>query len=288
MTGWFASEWWIYNRYEGYMWLADYLPQIQRELNRTLGVKFNIKFSNRLSWSRLGRSLRRPPCKQPTQPGIVLPANAYLVIRDPESELSPMPPTSIGLRQQEDRSVPAEAENSDFWHGIKKEELTVKEVVRYRWQQAIQRTIDRTMQKPRRAMQQSMGNIVDDFQTFNNSQQLKRMVITEELPVKEAHGALVRFLQFSPDGHHLVTSRYTSELLRNGSGLTTPPSVGTEPLSCWMFPCVRLFPTGTIGFLTLICRTGSSQTKRSSDIPSHLVLSISWNGICLSCVTPRS
>jgi hypothetical protein len=101
-----------------------------------------------------------------------------------------------------------------FWLSQNREAMAESEKIRHRWHEAVRRVIEKQRQlhgrpppcpSPRFAHLTSMavGALL-----YRSISKLKQMTISSSHQPNEKHGALVRSLQFSPDGRYLVTSRY--------------------------------------------------------------------------------
>ena len=78
--------------------------------------------------------------------------------------------------------------------------MSKREIARHRWHEA-----QRRINEMHRAAK--LTDLVQNLQAPDLQARLQRMDITKELKGTDAHQALVRFLDFSPDGMFLVTAR---------------------------------------------------------------------------------
>ncbi len=128
----------------------------------------------------------------------------------------------IGFRHRQRTSIrsPTERPTVSFWLSYDKELMTTKEIVRHRWHEATKRTIEDLREAARynygkvatRKQSQSsrfahLSSVVPTLRATDVIPKLEKMAITQQLHIDDTHDALVRFLQFSPDGKSLVTSR---------------------------------------------------------------------------------
>ena len=118
----------------------------------------------------------------------------------------------IGFRHREPSNAASASEkvelSPDFWATVNKASLSEREIAIHRWHEAFRRVLDHRLKK-----NSSEDPLIDHERHIRrlvpglHASKLLRMAITEELGVELAHKALVRFMQFSPDGRFLVTSR---------------------------------------------------------------------------------
>lgn len=110
-----------------------------------------------------------------------------------------------------------------FWALEDKKSMTPAEVAIYHWHEGMRRAVIKAKEGKKAGDGNDKGKLTVitnssivkawDVVTATNVPQLERMSIVQELQTQEAHGAVVNFLKFSPDGKHLVTSRYTNRTM---------------------------------------------------------------------------
>ncbi|EKM59697.1 uncharacterized protein PHACADRAFT_192071 [Phanerochaete carnosa HHB-10118-sp] len=188
MSTWFACEWWIYSRYGGHLWLADILNHFKRKVK---GMVLHV-------WRHI-------------HPRNIWNHGKYLVLGEVDHDIEKTGTTMstrIGLHSR--TTMQHEAKDS-FWLGLDKESMTKEEIATYRWQEAlrrirVQRLQERTTKGERLTIITDNNVHISNIMDTVNVTKLERMTISHELQSKEAHEAVVHFLQFSPDGKSLVTS----------------------------------------------------------------------------------
>jgi WD repeat-containing protein 26 len=125
-------------------------------------------------------------------------------VYDAEKQL--LPRIGFGRLQQNASRDLHEDESPSFWLTCDKSSMSKSEIARHRWHEAARRINE---MRPARIEDVILGIA----EIPNYVQKLKRMSITCELEEDRAHRALVRCLDFSPDGQSLVTSRSVIALL---------------------------------------------------------------------------
>lgn len=115
---------------------------------------------------------------------------------------------NIGFRPTVERA----STSVDFWLAHDRSAMNIAERARHRWHEAVRRIIQQQRQKAGRRVTPSRCSKFAHLSMSLSEQALVRklraMAVTRDYHIDEMHGALVRSMQFSPDGQHLVTSRY--------------------------------------------------------------------------------
>lgn len=100
----------------------------------------------------------------------------------------------------------------DFWVAHDRNLMKPSEKARHRWHEAVRRVIhDQRKIAGRRVTpsdRSQFAHLLLSLSGLKSVPRLRSMTITGEHHINEAHNALVRCIQFSPEGQYLVTSRY--------------------------------------------------------------------------------
>lgn len=101
--------------------------------------------------------------------------------------------------------------NVSFWLAVDKNNLGPSERARHRWHEAVRRVIEKQQKISGRLPRAPRPRFADIVSIAINchlvAPKLQNMTISLSHHVDERHSALVRSLQFSPNGKYLVTSR---------------------------------------------------------------------------------
>ncbi|KAI0699395.1 hypothetical protein BC835DRAFT_1412586 [Cytidiella melzeri] len=187
VSGWFICELLVYTHYEGRMWLSEVLNKRKETV-----IKFMLD-----GWQFARTS------------GKVL---VQYRPRKTDIELNDRP-VNIGFRPSSrrlDSDVP-------FWLAYDKNAMNESQKIRHRWHEAVRRIIEQERQKRGRTAPRPsplfahLTSVAIGTLRYNTVSKLQSMTISTSHHINEKHGALVRSLQFSPNGKYLVTSSWDSQ-----------------------------------------------------------------------------
>ncbi|KAH7910198.1 hypothetical protein BJ138DRAFT_1180462 [Hygrophoropsis aurantiaca] len=235
VSAWFASERWIFVQHRGHVWLEDVLLEGINRLNRTHGVVFvrrtcqqciDRAYSIRASLRRLSCRRLHPSKREDSLPTFHDVPTLTITATTPHPD---GPGSVYSASSERPGSSAGPSEDGNF--------STVRFDARERLKSAIRSVI--LLQAPARPMpprRASSGDIVSGMSPTRFTEpammsirgsrilslvpKLKGLEPTQELP---AHQALVRHLEFSPNGKFLATSSWdrTSVIFRVGEPFTT-------------------------------------------------------------------
>ncbi|KAI0699394.1 hypothetical protein BC835DRAFT_1412585 [Cytidiella melzeri] len=192
VSGWFICELLVYTHHEGRVWLFDVINRKKDHV-----VKSMMDWWQPVSLVFVRRRL----------------VEKDIELNDTTADVGEAA-VNIGIRRP---SHPHSNSNVSFWLGHEMNGMTPSARARHRWHEAIRRIIELQRQRPkRRAAGPSLrfAHITGvPFKTlrFDSIPKLQSMTISMSHQVNERHGALVRSLQFSPNGQFLVTSSWDSQ-----------------------------------------------------------------------------
>ena len=148
---------------------------------------------------------------------------------DLDNEKQLFPRIGFGRLQQNSTNNLTEEQGSTFWLTCDKSSMNKHEIARHRWQEAARRINE--MHRLR------MSEVILSLaEAPNYAKKLERMEVAFELTAEKAHKALVRVLEFSPDGRSLVTSRFVAALYAcDGLIQLDCRVVGIESRSYWTY-----------------------------------------------------
>ncbi|KAI0346931.1 hypothetical protein BDW22DRAFT_1351231 [Trametopsis cervina] len=175
ISTWFLCEWQIYQYLGGRMWLSDAIKKIpQQRLYISLQPIWN-----RLKRLNIWKGVVRNDIEQPV---------AIEYLKD-------------SLRMSATDPISAVS----FWFTQPKEALSQRERNRHLWREAVRRI--NAYREAERARHRVANNITD----ADARETLQRLTISQPHYVEEKHSALIRSLNFSPDGKYLLTSSWDSK-----------------------------------------------------------------------------
>ncbi|KAI0092758.1 WD40-repeat-containing domain protein [Irpex rosettiformis] len=184
VSSWFICERLIFRHYDGRIWLADVIDNVHT----------HVVTSVHDAWSHISTKRKE-----------------LLPLR----RLKPM-----------DIEWPDDVE-TNFWNGVNKNAMTCGERARYRWRKAREMVMEgkehgatRPTLRPRSQVSQVMI-AADKTLRAKTLSKLQTMAASNSYRVEEQHDALVRSVQFSPNGRYLITSGWDSKsfLLRVGHSM---------------------------------------------------------------------
>ena len=103
-------------------------------------------------------------------------------------------------------------DDGKFWYGVDKYDMSSGERAKYRWSKAReliikdQRRATQSLASPSCQHACRMVDATDKVLRADALMKLRAMAESKLYQVGERHGSLVRSVQFSPDGHYLITS----------------------------------------------------------------------------------
>ena len=188
---WFAFELWIYHKHEGRRWLSDIFSEHKKYLSDTFG--WNGKLF-RLARPVLGPG--RKVARSLTHTGL-----SALESEKHETNIGiPRPRLTVTGNISKDKKV-------SWYLDVDEKLMTDSERSRHLWAEAYRRVIQDLFQRDPTSRTRSWRTLPAAVRDNAIISKLARMSISEHLKVSERHDATVRFLQFSPDGNLLATSR---------------------------------------------------------------------------------
>ncbi|KAI0092759.1 hypothetical protein BDY19DRAFT_925993 [Irpex rosettiformis] len=273
VSSWFVSELMVFVHYEGRMWLMDVINDLRC---RAVAVAFDC-------WARIWASGKE--------------LISYNSRNTDIEQVDPNQPVNIGFRP-----TPHRADSSvSFWLTVDKDTLRGSEKIRHRWHEAVRRVIDEERQRTgrpppiRSSRFAHLTSIAVNTIQFQTLDKLKSMTISTSHHVNEKHGALVRSLQFSPDGRYLVTSSWDSQsfLFRINTPvlcervLTYPANTGYVHQIDWSPSGDKLLMRSNKKLIVWQLDAGEKDSnirqanmivQHQPDVNDHTIRSASWNG----------
>ncbi|KAI0736389.1 hypothetical protein BC629DRAFT_484921 [Irpex lacteus] len=187
VSSWFSGEWLIFVQNDGRIWLADGIESFKR------GVIATMRELWARSWAKSQGIMAQKSGETDAEQGIQsIPIGA----RPPLGHAS----TTV-----------------DFWAAHDRNLMKPSEKARHRWHEAVRRVIhDQRKIAGRRVTpsdRSQFAHLLLSLSGLKSVPKLRSMTITGEHRINEAHNALVRCIQFSPEGQYLVTSSWDSHSL---------------------------------------------------------------------------
>ncbi|KAI0699396.1 WD40-repeat-containing domain protein [Cytidiella melzeri] len=188
VSGWSICEFLVYSHYEGRMWLAEVLNRKKEIVAKVMPDRWQFAWRGRLEL-------------------------VFYRTNKEDIELNDRP-VNIGFRPSSRR---LDSEDS-FWLAYDSIAMSESQKARHRWHEAVRRIIEQQRQERGRSAPRLSPRFAHLTKSaigtlgYNAVSKLKSMTISTLYQINEKHGALVRSLQFSPNGKYLVTSSWDSQL----------------------------------------------------------------------------